>query len=365
MKKIGIVAGGILLLIIVGIFIINTVETEIDVTQKQTKVGVILNGKKDDRNWSQSHYEGMEQSAEKLNLKVLYEEEVAEDESCKAVMEKLIEDGCEIIICNSFSYGEWELEVAKKHPEIYFFHATGTKAEKNLATYFGRIYQMRYLSGIVAGMQTETNCIGYVAAYPIPEVNRGLNAFTLGVRAVNPDANVYVEWCDSWGNDQKAAEATERLLGAQDIDVLAMHSDSLAVMKIAEERGIWSIGYNVDNSENYPKTFLTAPVWQWEKFYEPRILECLQGKFQGKHYWESADSGVVTLAPLTANVKDGIAEVVAKEQARLQSGTFDVFYGPVRDQDGVIRIHKGESMTDEAMLNEFNWYVEGVVLNEK
>ena len=365
MKKVGIIASGILLLIIIGIFFINVAEKEADVTKKQTKVGVILNGKKDDHSWSQSHYEGMELSAKSLNLKVYYEEEVKMDESSQKVMEELIAKGCEIIICNSFDYGEWELQIAEKYPEVYFFHATGVKERKNLATYFGRIYQMRYLSGIVAGMQTETNQIGYVAAFPISEVNRGINAFTLGVRAVNPDAKVYVEWCESWTDDEATGEAAERLLGGHDIDVLAMHSDSLKVLEIAEERGIWSIGYNVDNSERFPKTFLTAPVWEWEKFYEPRILECLQGKFQGKHYWESVDSGVVALAPLTANVKEGIAEVVAKEQERLHSGTFDVFYGSIKDQSGKTRVAKGESMTDDAMLNTFDWYVEGVVLNEE
>lgn len=365
MKKVGMIASGILLLIIVGMFFINAAEKEADVTKKQTKVGVILNGKKDDQSWSQSHYEGMEKSAERLNLKVYYREEVKEDESSQKAIEELIAEGCKIIVCNSFGYSEWGQKMADKYPEVYFFHAAGVEEKKNLATYFGRIYQMRYLSGIVAGMQTETDQIGYVAAFPISEVNRGINAFTLGVHAVNPGANVYVEWCESWTDDAASGDAAERLLGKYHIDVLAMHSDSLRVMEIAEERGIWSIGYNVDNSGKFPNTFLTAPVWEWENFYEPRILECLQGKFQGKHYWESVDSGVVALAPLTANVKEGIAEAVAKEQVKLQSGTFDVFYGPVRDQSGTIRIEEGESMTDEAMLNEFDWYVEGVVLNEE
>ena len=180
-------------IIIVGIFLIRINQQETDVTKTQTKVGFVLNGKVNDNSWGESHYNGMQISAKELNLDVIYKEDVPENENCKETIESLIEEGCKIIICNSFGFGEWELECAKKYPEVYFFHATGVEELDNLSTYFGRIYQMRYLSGIVAGMQTETNEIGYVAAFPIAEVNRGINAFTRGVQLVNPDAKVYVE----------------------------------------------------------------------------------------------------------------------------------------------------------------------------
>lgn len=365
MKKVVIIAGSILAIIIIGILLINSQEKNTEVTKKQTKVGVVLNGSIQDQSWSQSHYEAMEKSAQSLNLEVVYEANVPQDETCLEVMEKMINDGCKIIVCNSFGFGEWEMEMAEKYSDTFFLHASGTEERSNLSTYFGRIYQMRYLSGIVAGMQTETNEIGYVAAFAIPEVNRGINAFTLGVRAVNPDAVVYVEWCDSWTDEQKTEDATNALLDNHNIDVLAMHTDSLVPLKIAEEKGIWSIGYNMDNSTNFPNTYLTAPVWQWQNFYEPRILECLQGKFVGKHYWEGVDTGMVSLAPFTENVKSGIVEVVEQERQRLQSGTFDVFYGPITDIEGNVRIKEGESMSDEAMLNDFDWYVEGVQMNEK
>lgn len=182
---------------------------------------------------------------------------------------------------------------------------------------------------------------------------------------MNPDAEVYVEWSGSWTGDQENVAATEKLIREQSIDVLAMHMNSLGPLALAEERGIWTIGYNMDNSKDYPKSFLTAPVWNWEKFYTPRILECLQGKFQGIHYWEGIETDIVALSPLTDNVKDGIAEVVEEYRKKLVNGTFDVFYGPVSDADGTIRIAEGENMSDEAMLNEFDWYVDGVVLPEE
>jgi len=364
MKKALIVIVTILVVVIAGIFLINGKKENTDVTKVQTKVGFLLIGGCADKSYNQSHYEGMEKTAEKLNLKVIYRENVPTDDTCKEVMEQLIDEGCEIIICNSFDYGEEIMQMAEAYPDIYFFHASGISQSKNLATYFGRIYQIRYLSGIVAGLQTESNEIGYVAAFPISEVNRGINAFTLGVQAVNPEAVVHVKWCNSWTDDEAAGAAAEALFADCNIDVIAMHTDSIRVLEMAEERGIWSVGYNVDNYENFPNTFLTAPVWRWENYYEPNILKCLQGKFKGENYWEGANTGVVGLAPLSENVKPGIAEVVAEANARLESGTFDVFYGPVWDNEGTLRVAEGENMSDDAMLNRFDWYVKGVSIHE-
>lgn len=364
MKKVVSVIGIILTVVIVGIFFINGKTEDTDVTKKQTKVGVLMIGSSEDKSYNQSHFEGMEKTAEALNLNVIYRENVPTDETSKIVMEELIAQGCEIIICNSYDFGEWILKAAEENPDIYFFHASGITQSKNLSTYFGRIYQMRYLSGIVAGLQTETNEIGYVAAFPISEVNRGINAFTLGVRSVNPKAVVYVEWCNSWTDDAAAQAATEKILSSHNIDVLTMHTDSNKVLEKAEENGIWSIGYNIDNSETFSNTFLTAPVWQWENYYEPYLLKCLQGKFKGENYWEGAYTGVVGLAELTENVKDGIEKEVEVAKQKMENGSFDVFYGPIKDNEGVLRIEEGENLSDAAMLNQFDWYVEGVVINE-
>ena len=364
MKKIFIIAGLIIIAIIAGIFVINIYEADTEVTKETTKVGVILNGSKDDHSWSQSHYEGLQQTAAELNLEILYRENVKED-AVTALVDEFVAQGCKIIIANSFEFGTYIEAAAEKYPEIYFLHATGVGEGRNLSTYFGRMYQIRYLSGIVAGLQTKSNEIGYVAAFPISEVNRGINAFALGVRSVNPEAKVYVSWTDSWNDDQVTGEVTQELLEAHNIDVLAMHSDSVKPLEIAEKMGVMSIGYNVDNSAEYPDTYLTAAVWDWEDFYTPTILKCLQGKFVGQHYWEGVESGIVSLAPFTKLVNAGTAEQVEQELERLTSGTYDVFYGPIYDNEGKLRISEGESMTDNSMLNEFDWYAEGVIINEK
>ena len=365
MKKIAIIALTILSIIIVGIFFITgrylNREQEVGIT----KVGILYNGKVDDKGWGQSHYEGINKSANDLNLNIVYEENVPFDESCMEVMEKMIDSGCEIIICNSFNYGEWIVKVAQKHPDVVFLHATGTETGDNITTYFGRIYQMRYLSGIVAGMQTETNDIGYVAAFPISEVNRGINAFTLGVKSVNPEATVHVIWTESWTDYDANKQAAEKLIAEYNVDIIAMHCDSVAPLDVAEEKGIWSIGYNMDNSSIYPNSFLTAPVWSWSEFYTPQIEKYMQGRYYSGNYWLGSESGLIKLAPLTANVKPGIAKVVSEKKAMLDAGTYDVFYGPVIDNEGNVRVLEGENIPDEVMLNSFDWYVEGVKIYEE
>ena len=364
MKKLIIITVSILTIIIVGMLFMNGNKLDTEFTKNTTKVGFLFNGQIDDKGWSQSHFEGINASAKELNLEIIYEESVPFDDSCMDTMQEMIDKGCEVIICNSFNYGDWMVQVAEDNPEVVFLHATGTEKGSNITTYFGRIYQMRYLSGMVAGMQTETNNIGYVAAFPISEVNRGINAFTLGVKAVNPDASVHVVWSESWTDDEANKAAAETLVEECGVDVLTMHCDSVMPLQVAEEKGIWSIGYNMDNSELYPNSFLTAPVWNWEKFYTPQIEKYLQGKYHSGNYWEGSDTGLIGLSPLTSNVKDGIAEAVAEKQEMLDAGTFDVFYGPVTDNNGNLQIGEGENMPDEAMLNSFDWYVEGVYIYE-
>jgi len=362
MKKVIITVAVIVLAIIAGFFFINSYDENTDVTEKATKVGVILNGYKNDKSWSQSHFEALELTAEKLNLDIEYKEFVTTDTVLNDIKE-FIDKGCEIIIANSAIYSEQVLVAAEKYPEIFFFHATGVSSRKNLSTYFGRMYQIRYLTGIAAGLQTKTDEIGYVAAFPIPEVNRGINAFTLGVRSVNPKAKVYVRWINSWNADMVTKNVTESLINDHNIDVLAMHTDSLEPLKVAEQYGVVSIGYNIDNTADFPNSCLTAAEWDWEKFYTPHILKCLQGKFEGANFWEGLSTGIIDIAPLSDIADEGIAEAIEAEYERLTAGTFDVFYGPVYDNEGVLRVAEGESMTDNTMLNEFTWYVEGVVID--
>lgn len=365
MKLIYVIPALIFTIIVVGLLAVNVKKKDTNVTREKTMVAMIMNGSVSDHSWGQSHYEGLQKTARELNLDVSFHENIPADTNALVEMEKLIASGVKIIVANSFQFGPFIREASARHPEVNFFHASGIETAPNVSTFFGRIYQMRYLSGIVAGMQTKTGKVGYVAAFDIPEVVRGINAFTLGVRKANPDANVIVRWTKSWEDDETCAKATRSLLAGDSIDVLAMHTDSREPMRIADSLGIWIVGYNLDNAEFYPDHFLTAPIWRWEKFYTPNIFNVLKHKFVGKSYWNGIESGIVDLAPFTAHVNPEAVKLVQAEREKILNGSFDVFYGPIEDNTGTVRVNDGESMSDNDMLNHFNWFVKGVNLDEK
>lgn len=331
-----------------------------EVTKEETTVGVVMCGKTDDDGWTQSHYESLEKMKEELNLRLLYKTGIQSDEKAEEVIEELVDEGASMIIVTSYRLVDSIYKMAEEYPHIQFLHAGGSKTRKNLTAFLGRMYQIRYLAGIVAGMQTRTNEIGYVASTPTSQVIREINAFTLGVQSVNPNATVYVEWMYSWDSDEVAYNITMDLLDQYSIDVITYHHDSFETLRIAEEKGIYSIGYHLDHSDLYKNTYLTASIWNWDIFYRDQILSCLYGKFKGKFYWTGLDTGMVDLAPLTTNVKKGILEVVEAKKALLTDGLWDVFEGPIIDQDGYIQIEEGFSMPEDQMLHNFNWFIYGV-----
>ena len=356
-----ILASILTLAMIIGVLFAFNPDIVPDETEQKTRVAMIMTGLREDHSWNESHFDALQKAEKDLNLEVAYYENVPADSTAQSIMEQAVKNGAKIVIANSFGFGEAELMVARNHPEVKFFHATGLQSATNFSSFFGRVYQLRYLSGIVAGLKTKTNEIGYIAAYNIPEVNRGINAFALGVHKVNPKAKVYVSWSRSWTDESLAADATRDLLHKHHVDVLTAHVDALTPFEVADERGVWIIGYNKDNSKRFPKHYLTSLVWKWENFYIPKIREVIQDKFEGRNYWLGLESGIMELSEMTEFVDDSIRKAVEEERNRLVHGKFDVFYGPIEDNHGVVRVGIGESMTDDALLNRFDWFVKGVV----
>ena len=330
--------------------------------QRQARVAMVFNGDKEDGGWNEAHYRGLEQIRQEMDLYVVYREQISDqDDSLVAVVDELAEkEKIEIVFATSHTYGAALKEAARRHPEIKFFHVAGEETASNVATYFGRIYQARYLTGIVAGLTTKTNQIGYVAAYPIPEVVRGINAFTLGVRSVNPDAVVHVRWSGSWNNIGKEISTTEKLLKDMPIDVLTQHQNTTHPMEVADRYGIKVIGYNTDRQADFPDIFLTAPVWNWAPFCKQRLNECFEGRFEGKAYFESMNGGMLGIAPLSPLVPPEAAAPIQAAEKRLRTQTWDVFYGPIYDQQGRLRVERGENISDHELLQHFDWFVQGV-----
>ena len=358
-------AGIILLAALIGMLLIRDTAADTDITAKTTNVGLVLSNTKDDANFCQTHYDSLMNLKDELNLEIFCREKVPESEACFEAMKELVEkDACTIIIAPSFGYAQYVKEMAVLYPDICFIQMMGTEFLPNMTTCSGRMYQARYLSGIAAGLRTDTSEIGYVAAFEIPEVIGQINAFTLGVRRVAADAVVHAIYCNSWVDDDEAQKASEALLKLYPgVDVLAMHTNSLMPNRVAKDKGIWSIGFNRDNAELFAGSWLTACVWDWDDYYRQKIVSWLQGKFYGRHEWVDMEGGIVELSELTGECAPGTKEMVEEAAGLFKSRSFDVFYGPVMDNNGALKVPEGESMSDE-MLNSIEWYVEGVIVEE-
>jgi len=334
---------------------------------EKLKVGFVYIGSVKDGGWSQAHDEGRQYLEKELPYVDAsdYVENVPESPGdAERVITQLAEQGNKIIFTTSFGYMDPTINVAKNYPDVTFLHCSGYKTAENVGAYFGRMYQARYLSGLVAGKATVSNIIGYVAAMPIPEVIRGINAFTLGVKKVNPEAKVKVVWTNTWIDPSAAKRAAEALLDAG-ADVITQHQDSPAPQQAAQAAGKLGIGYNSDMSKAAPKAVMTSPIWNWGPYYVETVKAIKEGtwdstpKCASLTYWGGLEDGVVGLAPFGPMVPDEVKQLVEQEKQRIISGAWDVFTGPIKDQKGEVRIADGKRMTDEEMLN-MNWFVEGV-----
>ncbi|WP_031515769.1 BMP family ABC transporter substrate-binding protein [Desulfofalx alkaliphila] len=331
-----------------------------DDEEERMKVGFIYVSPTGDYGWTYAHEKARQYIEAQLDwVDAIYIEDVAEGPASEAEMQRLVNEGAKIIFTTSFGYMDSTIAVAERNPDVVFMHCSGDKTADNAGNYFGRIYQPRYLSGIAAGLQTETNTIGYVAAFPIPEVVRGINAFTLGVRSVNPDAVVKVIWTNTWYDPVKEKNAAKVLLD-DGADIIAMHQDTPGPMQAAAEAGKYGVGYNSDMSVMVPDTVLTSPVWNWGPYYVEVIKSVKEGTWKPEAYWGGLESGVVDLAPFGPMVSDEVKELVEEKKELILSGEWDVFHGPIYDQDGNERVAEGEKLTDEEMLS-IDWFVEGVI----
>jgi len=325
-------------------------------------VGFIYIGPATDGGYSEAHDNGRKLLEEELGdkVKTIVIENVPESAEVEKVMRDMIDQGAKVIFATSFGYMDYVAKVAKEHPEVVFLHCSGSTTLDNMGTYFGKMYEARYLSGIVAGMKTKTNKIGYVAAMPIPEVIRMINAFTLGVQSVNPDATVEVTWTNTWFDPAKEKEAAKALLD-KGADVLAQHQDSTATQIAASERGAASIGYDLDHVEKV-EGYMTAPIFNWGTYYIDTVNKVLDGSWKSENYWGSMKEGIVDLAPLTEYAPEGAQEAVDAAKAKIFDGSLQIFAGPLKDQSGAVKVNEGEVMTDEEVWQMY-WFVEGVIGN--
>lgn len=367
MNKVGL--RQIFLLILAGLVLIATIVLIIVTgSEKNTShvVGLIITGETDDDGWNSAHYNGVIAACEKLGTKLIVKENVTEGSGkCADAIHELVNEGAGMIILSSYSYSSETKEVIDSYPQIAFYAISSEYYAKNITSYFGRMYQARYLAGIIAGLQTESDSIGYVAAMPNSEVNRGINAFTLGVKSVNPKATVYVHWTGSWDDEIRETAAAEALISDKSADVLTYHQNQHYTAQTADKAGVYSIGYN-EVAEGLSEKYLTAAVWNWDALYYQIIREYVQGQPNAvERRWFAIDSGTVSLSDFSPLVKETALQAVKEAQNRWLKGE-DVFSGELYDNNGVLKCNQNETLTDEMLFENMDWLVEGVeICNEE
>ena len=323
------------------------------------KVGFIYVGPIGDHGWSYQHDQGRLAIEKEFGDKVetVYVEKVAEGPDAERAITRLARQGAGLIFTTSFGFMEQTLAVAKKFPEIKFEHATGYKQADNLATYSARFYEGRYVIGQIAAKMSKSGVAGYVASFPIPEVVRGINAFLLGAQSVNPDFKLKVVWVNSWFDPGKEADAAKVLIG-QGADIITQHTDSTAPLQIAEEQGVVGFGQASDMIKFAPKAQLTAIIDDWSAYYIERTKAVLDGTWTSGDVWGGMGAEMVVMADYT-NMPDDVKAMAEETEAKITSGEFHPFTGPIYKQDGTLAVEEGKVLDDGTLLG-MNWYVQGI-----
>jgi basic membrane protein A and related proteins len=325
------------------------------------QVAFVYVGPVGDAGWTFAHDQGRQAMEEALGDRVetTFIESVPEGAPAERVFEDLAREGNELIFGTSFGFMDAMEAVAPRYPDVIFEHASGFKSGDNFGNYFGAMEEARYLSGIAAGAVSEAGRIGYVAAFPIPEVIRGINAFTLGVREVNPEATVEVVWTSTWFGPDLEKQAAESLLD-RGVDVVAQHQDTPAPGQAAEERDAYWVGYNSEMSRFAPEAWLTAPIWDWGPYYVETAEMVWDGTWESRSVYAGMADGMIDLADFGPAVDDETQQRIEERRGEIVDGTFAPFTGPIADQDGEVRVAEGETMSLDDQLS-FDWFVEGVV----
>jgi basic membrane lipoprotein Med (substrate-binding protein (PBP1-ABC) superfamily) len=329
------------------------------------KAAWIYVGPHNDGGWSQAHDQGRLYVQKMLGSKVqtTYKENVPEGPQTEQVLEQLVADGNKIIFATSFGFQDAVVAVSKKHPDVYFEMATGSQQGPNMGLYYGAGEDTDYLTGMAAGAASKSGKIGFVAPFPIPEVIREINAYTLGAQTTHPGATVQVVWTNTWfdpGVEKKAAES----LVTAGVDVLGQGQDSPATGDAAKAAGIpWS-GYDHDQQAYAPDIWLTATTYHWGDYYTSRVKAAIDGTWKTDNYWGGLKDGFVSLAPFGKSVSAETQKAIKEKEAGLKDGTFYEFTGPIKDQSGAVKVPAGTKLELKDILT-MDWFVQGVIGSPK
>lgn len=324
----------------------------------ETKVGFVYVGPIGDHGYSYQHDQGRLAVEKELGVKTTYVESVPEGADAERVIRQLAASGHDLIFTTSFGFMNPTIKVAKNFKNVKFEHATGYKRADNVSTYSARFYEGRTVLGTIAGKMTKSNVVGYIGSFPIPEVIRGIDAFTLALRKVNPVAVVKVVWVNSWFDPGKESDAAKTLID-QGADIITQHTDSAAPLQVAESRGVYAFGQASDMKAFAPKAQLTSIIDDWSEYYIERVKAVMNGTWESADVWYGLKQGMVKMAPYGDAVPADVRKLADEVKQSIIDGNLHPFQGPIKNQKGELVVKAGEVISDTELLG-LNWYVEGV-----
>ncbi len=327
----------------------------------KTKVGFIYVGPIGDLGWSYQHDQGRLAVEAEFGDKVetVYVESVPEGPDAERVLTQMALQGADLIFTTSFGFMEPTMNVAAKFPDVKFEHATGYQRADNVSTYSARFYEGRAVQGLIAGEMTESNIIGYIGSYPIPEVIRGINAAYIEAKKVNPDVEFRIVWAYTWFDPAKEAEAAKALIDAG-ADVILQHTDSTAPQAAAQEAGnVITFGQASDMLDYAPTPRVSSIIDNWNQYYIDRVGAVIDGTWESKDTWDGIGAGMVEIGEISDAVPAEVKEAALALQEKIASGEVHPFTGPLNKQDGSVWLAEGE-VADDATLAGLNFYVEGI-----
>jgi simple sugar transport system substrate-binding protein len=325
------------------------------------KIGFVYPGPVSDSGWTYQHDLGRKMVEKEFGSRVetVFVENVPESADAERVIRDLVANGCNMVFTTSFGFMNPTIAVAAEFPKVMFEHCSGYKTAPNVGIYQTRFYEGAYLLGVIAGLKTKSNTLGYVAPFPIPEVIRNLDAFVLGARSVNPKVSAKVVWVNTWYDPSKEHEAALTLIN-QGADVLYQNTDSTAIVQLAEAKGIYAFGQDSDMSRFGPHSHLSGNVANWGVYYLYKVKQMLDGKWKSEDTKWGMKEGMVQVVAPNAEVPANVAALFQKKKAEIVAGKFHPFSGPITDIDGKVRIEAKKTITEEELW-QMKWYAAGIV----
>jgi len=330
------------------------------VAEEPVKVAFVYVGPVGDAGWTYAHDQARVALEKAMGgkVKTSYVESVPEGADAERVIRKLALNGNNVIFTTSFGYMNPTAKVAKAFPHIVFEHATGFTVDKNVGTYETRLYEGAYLNGVLAGKMSKSNLLGVVASFPIPEVIRNIDAFTLGAQSVNPAIKTKVIWVNTWYDPAKERQAAETLI-SEGVDVINQNTDSPATLQVAQEKGVYAFGWNSDMAKFAPKAQLTAATNDWSGYYIETVKAVMAGTWKSTQIHGGLKEGMIKMAALNPVIPADVVKIYEEKKKALTAGTLVPFQGPIKDQSGAIKVAAGTELPLPKLLS-MDFYVQGV-----